>query len=139
MIESICDLNNTLTQKNSKLFLFYGDLMANLKSFLKFNNKIGAVYLNQDYTPFSLKRDDEIKKICNESNLDFHSYEDLMLTNLNQVMTPKGDFFKVYTPYCQAAMTFPVKKPDLFSDFLFASESEINVGEKEENNPIKDI
>lgn len=36
-------------------------------------------------------------------------------------------------------MTFPVKKPDLFSDFLFASESEINVGEKEENKPIKDI
>lgn len=99
MIESICDLNNTLTQKNSKLFLFYGDLMANLKSFLKFNNKIGAIYLNQDYTPFSLQRDDEIKKICNESNLDFHSYEDLMLTNLNQVMTPKGDFFTVYTPY----------------------------------------
>ena len=128
MIESICDLNNTLTQKNSKLFLFYGDLMANLKSFLKFNNKIGAIYLNQDYTPFSLQRDDEIKKICNESNLDFY-------LNLLQWL----DFFTVYTPYCQAAMTFPVKKPDLFSDFLFASESEINVGEKEENKPIKDI
>lgn len=139
MIESLSDLNTQLSQKNSKLFLFHGDLNKNLINFLKSNPKIGAIYLNEDYTPFSIKRDEEIKKICTQEKLDFHSYEDLMLTNLHQVMTPKGDFFKVYTPYCQAAMNFPVKKPDLYNEITFAKEDEVNSGEIEESKPLKTI
>lgn len=127
MLESIVDLNSQLNSKLSKLFLFYGDIYSNLENFLAKNKGIQAVYVNQDYTPYSFKRDNEIKNICTKFKVDFHSYEDLMLTDLYSVMTPKGDFFKIYTPYCQAAMLHQVKLPDGHDIKNFINETEFTL------------
>ena len=80
MIESLNDLDMFLRKKGSKLLYFYGN-PANVISELIKDPKldIGSVYVNMDYTPSSTKRDQEIKKICLKNELEFHSYEDILL------------------------------------------------------------
>ncbi len=124
MFETIISLDNHLKEKSSKLFLFYGDLINNIENLISSNRKIEAIFVNEDYTPFSIKRDNEIKEICKKYKIKFHSDEDLMLTKLREVMTPKGEFYKIYTPYAQAAMAQPVKKPDLYSITNLMTEEE---------------
>jgi deoxyribodipyrimidine photo-lyase len=120
MLESLIDLDSKLKLKKSCLNIFYGNLNQNLEFIFSQNKDIQAVYLNEDYTPFSIARDNEIKDICSKYKIAFHSYEDLMLTDAHQVMTHSGDFFKVYTPYCQEAMKHKVRGVDssLYENFI---------------------
>ena len=76
MCESLEDLNNQLLNKNSRLFLFYGKIKNILKKILKEKPTIDAIYMNKDYTPFALKRENDIKNICNTLNLNFIVQED---------------------------------------------------------------
>jgi deoxyribodipyrimidine photo-lyase len=111
MCESLADLNNRLKEFNSMLFIFHGDLIKNLEDLIK-TTKINSVFVNQDYTPFSLKRDEEIKKLCDQYNVKFNSSEDIILTDLNSVKTKAGSFSKVFTPYFRAASQVSVRKVD---------------------------
>jgi len=142
MLESLIDLNSQISSKQSKLLIYYGDLKYNIEKILSKSDKIGAIYLNQDYTPFSIKRDEEIKLICSKFKIDFHSYEDLMLTNLQEVKTPKGEFYKVYTPYCQHAMNLTVKNPDTYSVENFVKQKELKeilTTEEKDNTENSDL
>ena len=136
MLESIISQDNNLKEKSSKLFLFFGNLIYNLENLISTNKKIEAIFVNQDYTPFSIERDNQIKEVCKKHKIKFHSDEDLMLTKLREVMTPKGEFYKVYTPYSQAAMMQVVRKPDLYSINNFETEEEFrkNLNSKTELN-----
>jgi len=111
MCESLSDINNRLKESNSRLFIFHGDLIKNLEDLIK-TTKINSVFVNQDYTPFSLKRDDEIKSLCEKYNVKFNSSEDLILTELNSVKTKGGTFSKIFTPYYRAASQVSVRKVD---------------------------
>ncbi len=110
MIESLASLNSNLKNFNSKLFLFYGDLENNIEKLIK-EVKIQAIYINEDYTPFAVKRDSRLKEICNNHRIQLISCEDIMLTGPNSVKLAKGDFYKKYTPYYNAASL--IKVPDV--------------------------
>lgn len=109
MCESLSDLNIRLKELNSMLFVFHGDLIRNLEDLIK-NTKINSIFVNQDYTPFAIKRDEEIKKLCDQYNIKFNSSEDLLLTDLHSVKTKAGTFSKIFTPYCRAASLVNVPK-----------------------------
>lgn len=111
MVESLIDLNNQLSKLNSKLYIFYGNLIDNLEKIFD-EADINSVYLNQDYTPFSIKRDMEISQLCKKRNISFNSYEDLLLTNLKSVLLSNGQFYKKFTPYYNSASTVTVPKID---------------------------
>lgn len=130
MIESLANLNKGINAENSKLFLFHGDLKKNFELLLK-ENKIQAVYVNEDYTPFAQKRDSELKEICKKYNVEFISCEDSLLTGLNAVKLGKGTFFKKYTPYYNAASLVKIPAINKESNFKF-----INL--KSKNNEFYD-
>ena len=113
MCESLSDLNNHLKEYNSRLFIFHGDMMQNLETLIK-TVKINSVYVNQDYTPFSLKRDEEIKKLCNEYKITFNSSEDLLLTDVISTPLKEGKLSQVFTPYYKAASQIPVRNVNGF-------------------------
>ena len=62
------DLNQNLVKHKSKLLYFYGDVITVLKSINQEVN-IDAVFLNQDYTPYSKKRDLGIEEFCNQNQI----------------------------------------------------------------------
>lgn len=102
MCESLEELNNSLKKKNSRLHIFYGDPVTILKKL-----KPDCIHMNVDYTPFARKRENQIKKIAKE----FYSYEDYMLTCVNEIKKPDGTNYVKFTPYYNKASKIIIRKP----------------------------
>jgi deoxyribodipyrimidine photo-lyase len=110
MIESLEELNMELKKKKSKLFYFFGQSHEVIKKIIK-NYDINAVFVNKDYTPYSITRDKKIENICKKKNIIFQSYEDILLQPIGSINTASGKSYQKYTPYYQQARKISVSKP----------------------------
>lgn len=107
MVESLKDLGEQLKAKGGKLYLFSGTTSDIVESLIT-EHKIEAVYVNQDYTPFSVKRDEQIKKICIHHHIEFISCHDALLTEPYTVLTGGGVPYSMFTPFFRNASHIPV-------------------------------
>lgn len=110
MLESLRDLDLALKEKSSQLYVFSGkptDVIADLVK----EEKIDSVYLNLDYTPFSIKRDRNIEGLCKKLNLGFYAYHDALLHPPGAVHKDDGKPYTVYTPFMKKAIQKPVVRP----------------------------
>jgi len=63
----------------------------------------GAVYVNRDYEPAAVARDDEIReRLRRLTSADFFDFKDQVVFERNEVMTQGGTPFSVFTPYKNA-------------------------------------
>lgn len=63
MCESLQDLDTQISKKDGKLTLLYGEYPHILQSLLK-STKADLLVVNEDVTPFSRTRDEEIEAVC---------------------------------------------------------------------------
>ncbi len=110
MIESLEDLQEQLKKQQGKLFLFYGDSQEIIQQLLE-SIPIQALFVNEDYTPFARKRDEKIRKLCDQHDCVFESFEDYMLSPIKQITKGDGGRYTVFTPFYNTAKTIPVSKP----------------------------
>ena len=96
MFESLHELNSELLENDSLLYLFKGQSEQIISQIL---TQVDAVYLNRDYTPFSIKRDDSIQNLCLESGKKFVLCDDLLLHRPENVSTKTGGTYQVFTPF----------------------------------------
>ncbi|ARF10859.1 deoxyribodipyrimidine photolyase [Hokovirus HKV1] len=114
MMSCLDNLDQMLKKHNSKLYYFFGDNDTIIKKIIK-NNKIDAIYLNSDYTPFSIKRDENIKEICLNNNIEFCPYEDVLLLPINHVKTKQDTTYTKFTPYFNAAKKIKINLPNTYT------------------------
>jgi deoxyribodipyrimidine photo-lyase len=110
MFESLAELDQELKKKGSKLFYFFGKPHEVVDKLLKNDDKIEAIYLNRDYTPYSIKRDNLIENCCKKYSVDFNGFEDCLLHPVATVLTGDKVYTK-FTPYFNKAKNLSVKKP----------------------------
>ncbi len=60
---------------------------------------IGAVYTNNDYEPYAIRRDQEIRTFLDSKGIEFHSLRDQVIFEKDDVLKADGDPYTVYTPY----------------------------------------
>jgi len=112
MVDSLIELNEELVKKGSKLHIFFGD---NIKVISKIINKIdvGAIAFNLDYTPYAIKRDKDIIKMCRVKGIDCITIEDYLMSNIGEYNKNDKDRnpYLVFTPFRNNAMKFKVDKP----------------------------
>lgn len=96
MFESLRELNSELLENDSLLYLFKGQSEQIISQIL---TQVDAVYLNRDYTPFSIKRDNSIQNLCLESGKKFVLCDDLLLHRPENVSTKTGGTYQVFTPF----------------------------------------
>lgn len=113
MMESLIDLNEQLKTKNSRLRFFYGHPTSILDYLLNKLKKVNTVITNLDYTPYSVKRDDELYNICKKYNVKFVLIEDYLLQPLESVLTNNNEIYIKYTPYWKKVNKKSVDKPIL--------------------------
>jgi deoxyribodipyrimidine photo-lyase len=106
IIESLQDLEKQLNAQGGRLYLFKG-IAENVVRKLVEKEKIDAVYVNRDYTPFSKRRDEVIKKNAPR----FYSYDDYLLNAPEKTLKKDGKPYSIFTPYYKNASKIPVKKP----------------------------
>lgn len=130
MIESLHDLDAQLHKKKSQLYIFHGIADEIVKKIIN-DEKIDAVFVNRDYTPFSIRRDQEIEKICHHEGIAFESYGDLLLNEPDEVLTLSGTPFSVFTPFWRKSITIPVRKPEVFPSHAHLYDEPVKHAEKE--------
>lgn len=119
MIESLQDLDKELKRAKSHLYIFKGKAHDVVRALIK-NGEINAVFCNKDYTPFSIARDNAIKKICEKNNVEFHQYADLLLHDPDEVTKKNGTPYQMFTPFFKYAYShLIVRKPKRYTKSLF--------------------
>lgn len=110
MIESLGDLQKQLEKQGGKLYLFHGVAHEILEKLLD-TIKIDAVFYNRDYTPFSIKRDENLEHVCNRHQVDFHQYGDVLLNEPEEVISQSGTPYVVFSAFFKKAAQRVVRKP----------------------------
>jgi deoxyribodipyrimidine photo-lyase len=112
MIESLIDLDDKISNHNSKLIVLFDDeitALSKLHKAIKFNK----IYFNKDYTPYSIKRDKLIKKWSKDNSIECKSYDDILLiNNMDKIRTKDGNIHKIYAHFYKSAKNEPIRNID---------------------------
>ena len=119
MIESLNDLEKQIKHKKGSLYFFYGIAEKIVKKIIS-QEDIDAVFINKDYTPFSIQRDNAIKKICSDNDTIYHAYADTLLNDPDDIATKKGTPYAIFTPFFKQCRSIKVKSPkkNLFKNYF---------------------
>jgi len=60
---------------------------------------IKEVYLNKDYEPYALKRDEKFKSFLLENGVEYKSFKDQVIFEESEIVKDDGLPYTVYTPY----------------------------------------
>ncbi|CAN5554547.1 deoxyribodipyrimidine photo-lyase [soil metagenome] len=60
---------------------------------------VSTVFANHDYEPYAIKRDSEVSDFLNSNGVRFHTFKDQVIFEKNEVVSPSGDPYKIFTPY----------------------------------------
>lgn len=110
MLLSLQDLDASLQKKKVGLQLFVGVAEQVIEKLLD-TQKIEAVYFNQDYTPFSRKRDEVIASICQKKGVDCFALHDALLQAPGVVTKDDGLPYTIYTPFMKKSSLVAVSEP----------------------------
>lgn len=125
MIDALIDLDNTLRLLGSKLYIFYGKQHIVLRQILKNDPDINTVYINKDYTPYAIKRENDLKNITEKENRKIEIYEDYLLHHINKIQNKSGTFYSVFTPFYNEALKHDVIKPVIIKKYNFIKKTYI--------------
>lgn len=121
MAESCRDLADDIRARGGKFYLFSGVAEKIVAELLK-KEKFDAVFFNKDYTPFSLKRDEAIQKICFEHGVACHSFDDALLTSPETVHKKDGTPYTMFTPFFKHSfLSTQIAKPQPLKNIHFFS------------------
>ena len=129
MIESLLELNHKIKKLKSKIYFFKGDNIVVLKEILK-NNKINSIGFNIDYSPYAIKRDKQIEKLCKNNKIELYKYEDYPMYNITDSTTynKSGKPYTVFTPFRKnLEKTHIVRTPSKFKKFTFGKEEKLKL------------
>jgi deoxyribodipyrimidine photo-lyase len=105
MIESLEELS-----KETNLSLFYGNNNKVIEEIIK-KNKINAIYTNTDYTPFAVKRDKELQKLCDKHKVKLSLSHDVCLYEPGTIKTKSGTVYQKFTPFYNTVLPIKVNEP----------------------------
>lgn len=98
MIESLMKLKSKLSVFDDKDF--YKDI-----------DNVKAIFFNKDYTPYSIKRDNEIKEYCEKKNIVCEMFEDYTLLPIDSIKNQSGNPYNVFTPFYKKCLEESTKIP----------------------------
>ena len=91
-------INAKLNKHGSSVYCKKGDPYSVWKN-LTNEFDIEAVYANEDYEPYAIKRDEKIKEFLLEQGIPFFLFKDHVIFAKNEVLKNDGTPYTVYTPY----------------------------------------
>ena len=98
MIESLQDLDKNLKKYNSKLHLFYGDYLKVINHLIN-KLEIDNIFTNTDYTPYAIKRDNDIEALAKKQDINFFKYHDNCLFEPGTILTGSNSYYQKFTPF----------------------------------------
>ena len=96
--EELLKLNSLLKKRKSSLKIYTGKPLEIFKKIItEFNIK--NLYYNEDYEPYAIQRDNEIKSFFNSQKINCFNYKDHVIFEKDEVLKPDGKPYSIFTPY----------------------------------------
>ena len=121
IFQALEKLNEYLEKQGKSIQIFYGkplEIYENLSQ----QYEIGNVFCNEDYEPYAIKRDQEIKDFLASKNINFYQFKDQVIFQKDEITKADGKPYTVYTPYSKQWL---LKFNDQNLEF-FASEKKLD-------------
>ena len=94
----LSEIHTRLARHNSSLLVLYGEPLQVWQQLLN-QFKIHTVFINHDYEPYAIKRDEKIKHLLSARGINFASYKDQVIFEKNEIMKQDQKPYSIYTPY----------------------------------------
>ncbi|GIX42218.1 MAG: deoxyribodipyrimidine photo-lyase [Leptospiraceae bacterium] len=101
LFDRIISLKKEIENCNSSLLVLYGKPEEIFLLLLE-NFPISSVYLNHDYEPYAIERDNKIQILCRKKNIGFYSFKDQVIFEKDELLNQKEEPYKVYSQYKKA-------------------------------------
>lgn len=96
--ETLSSINEELKKKGSSLYAVRGDPMTVWKKLIS-NFEIGAVFINKDYEPYSIERDNSVEKLLETKQIPLYRFKDQVIFEEKEILKPDNKPYTVFTPY----------------------------------------
>jgi deoxyribodipyrimidine photo-lyase len=96
--EALMSLNKNLLMKGSSLHIEKGDPVSVWKKLIS-AFEIGAVYINKDYEPYAITRDNTIESILKLKHIPLYRFKDQVIFEEGEILKPDNKPYTVFTPY----------------------------------------
>ena len=126
MIESLIQLSRELTESGGSLITMYGQSLDVLSK-LVHTLKIDSIYFNRDYTPYAIKRDESIKKLCLSMGIECKMSDDYYLHVPGTIGNNNHKMYQKFTMFYEDALLRSVDIPNRKTIKNFAKSREQNI------------
>lgn len=96
--ETLESINQTLIEKDSSLLCLKGKPEKVWKKLIT-QYDINQVYINKDYEPYAIGRDQQIKELLEKNGIELHAFKDQVVFEENEILKGDGTPYTIYTPY----------------------------------------
>ena len=98
ILDALGDIDFTFKRKQCKVAKYFGDPKTIFSELIK-KLPIEKVICNEDYEPYAIQRDSDIKKLLASKGISFESFKDQVIFEKQEVVKGDGTPYRVYTPY----------------------------------------
>ncbi len=96
--QQIILLNQALSKYNSGIVSYYQSPLDAFGEIVQ-TFDVNAVYTNNDYEPYAIKRDQIIRDFLGKKGIAFNTYKDQVIFEKREILKPDGKPYTVFTPY----------------------------------------
>lgn len=95
---SLLKIQNVLLENQSSLLVLINTVEKAFEDLFK-TYEIKEIFCNEDYEPYALERDAQIKKMADENRTGFHQYKDQVIFAKKEILKDDGTPYSIFTPY----------------------------------------
>ncbi len=99
--ESTHELKAALQAQGGDLYILHGSAQVEVAKLAQQLN-INAVFINHDFEPNAIARDNTVKQQLSAHNIHLHTYKDHVIFEKDEVLSLSGKPYSVFTPYKNA-------------------------------------
>lgn len=96
--QTVLALKQKLQIQKSDLWIDYGQPLEVFQKLAK-KFQVEAIYLNHDFEPSAIERDQKVQAWSKTQNIQFKTFKDHVIFEKNEILSDAGRPYTVYTPY----------------------------------------
>ena len=96
--QTLFDINLVLQKHDTSLLILKGKL-EDIWSKLIQKYTIESVFINKDYEPYAIKRDQKLGEVLKSNGIELHSFKDQVVFEESEVVKANGEPYTVFTPF----------------------------------------
>jgi deoxyribodipyrimidine photo-lyase len=94
----LLSINNELNKKGSSVYITMGDPEHVWQKLID-TFEINSVYINKDYEPYAIKRDNAIEALLRDRDIDLKKFRDQVIFEEQEILKTDNSPYTVFTPY----------------------------------------